>query len=1131
MTGRAAHGRVARLFQTLLLHADDDERQQTTRWIDTSPYAVQPSTTTNDDTTSIISFLWENAPRYETKSIRDTVQVYSHLPNGIHLLDDKWALARLLMTTTTNNNTDNNNNDDDELLATTLESHCFRGEEFVTFAKRVGLLVALSSSDATTKNNNNHEEANGSNSNNNNNNGDDDDDDDDDDENNSVEEQYQFQDLITTTTQSSALSSASANDKHHHHHPLPPPPPKNLWVIKDAMSNGAGGIWIVDPLNAHEFLPTTTNNNNNNNNNNNILHPNHRYIAQQYAWPPTLYNQRKCHVRVYALLTSDGRGYVHKRAFLHVANEVFEYNNNNDTYSDDTSGGGGGETQGDEENDNVGGNNQGRKRRRRRLRFEPAVHITNCCANSHDIDKFAGEICVELDKPGPFSSATPTPLSNNTDSSSSASSGNDGDFLPLGDYFPSIAASVAAVVEKSAAYVQGGQANNGFEYLGLDFVLSSVPEEKEMEDDDGHQPRRKPVAYLLEVNAPPSQDTATGLPHAEELHDEVISDLLRLWVLPNLGIPSTSEENGWKCVYSPPPPPPPSLDEESSLDVEKANNLIVPSKASILNKIRWAMFEKRASKEYESSWRKEDADSSSSIVDKIICEGDDAKNHKCESDKEDSVFDADSFVSFVRSQFPYFSDSAITSLSSSSESPSLSGRSIFLESGGGAQVPRVVVNAMSASLMNRDRSVVGATYLSEARKSIASLLVESYSDDDKEEQDADEEQTVIMGANATSLIEMLAGMYCENGILTRDDEIVIATENHLANVLPWIKAAESVGAKIKWWTVTKCQQHQINEAMESSNVLSDLVNERTRIVAVSHASNILGCVRDISSICTLVHQVTGNQGHVVVDGVAASPHLLSLGSGTVPNWYVVSLHKLFGPHLSCLIGKRSTALQIANVEGNLSNEKLCKTFETGTMNYEACAGAVALNEYFHRLGIEAWKRYYGDVGIFKGRHIHSYDQKPRIISTQASGDQVEERSSSLSNSVRLSIARTCIIRVESRLLGLILGYFRISRVYIIEDVGDMKVTHDGDCIPYTDNEQRIPIVSFVHETIPSSEIVEHCRNHGVVCRSCKFLSTDKLWDEMNLTQYDCAVRFSLAHYNSTTDISKTIDVLEMLDKW
>jgi len=198
------------------------------------------------------------------------------------------------------------------------------------------------------------------------------------------------------------------------------------------------------------------------------------------------------------------------------------------------------------------------------------------------------------------------------------------------------------------------------------------------------------------------------------------------------------------------------------------------------------------------------------------------------------------------------------------------------------------------------------------------------------------------------------------------------------------------------------------------------------------------------------------------------------------------------------------------------------------MNYEGCAGAIALNEYFNDLGIEAWRRH----GDCEGVHHLSQKQKPRIMTTQASGDQVEERSCPLSNSARLSIARTCIVQVETGLLNSILGYLRkISRVRIIEDIGDMKVTHDGDCIPHTSNEQRIPIVTFVHEVIPSSQIVEHCRDHGVVCRACKFLSSNKLWDEMNLTQYDGVVRFSFAHYNNISDIKRTINVLEMLEEW
>ena len=76
-------------------------------------------------------FLWENAPRRETKEYRDRVKVYSHLPNGTSLLDSKWALGRLFSTAKEEN---------DSLLAA-LETHCFRGlEGFMSFATRVKLL-------------------------------------------------------------------------------------------------------------------------------------------------------------------------------------------------------------------------------------------------------------------------------------------------------------------------------------------------------------------------------------------------------------------------------------------------------------------------------------------------------------------------------------------------------------------------------------------------------------------------------------------------------------------------------------------------------------------------------------------------------------------------------------------------------------------------------------------------------------------------------------------------------------------------------------------------------------------------------------------------------------------------------
>ena len=104
--------------------------------------------------------------------------------------------------------------------------------------------------------------------------------------------------------------------------------PDNLWVLKDANTNGAGGVWVLSPSNFSRFygpsfpspqaspppsLPSSSP----------LNFANARYVIQRYASPPQLYLGRKFHVRVYALLLPNGLSRVHRRCFLHVANKAF----------------------------------------------------------------------------------------------------------------------------------------------------------------------------------------------------------------------------------------------------------------------------------------------------------------------------------------------------------------------------------------------------------------------------------------------------------------------------------------------------------------------------------------------------------------------------------------------------------------------------------------------------------------------------------------------------------------------------------------------------------------------------------------------------------------------------------------
>lgn len=200
-----------------------------------------------EETKQIPDFLWENAPRRETKAYRDSVKVYSHLPNGSSILDCKWALGRLFA----------EKRDDDHPLLATLETHCFRGlNGYERFSKKVQLIDGNASSPST---------------------------------------KLEVPDIVRGTTSIPVFTTC------------------DLWIVKDAQANGAGGIWVVGPENAEQFKNKETS----------PLYPEHRYVAQKYVWPPLLYDGKKFHVRVYGLLTCDGRAFVHHRAFLHVANDPF----------------------------------------------------------------------------------------------------------------------------------------------------------------------------------------------------------------------------------------------------------------------------------------------------------------------------------------------------------------------------------------------------------------------------------------------------------------------------------------------------------------------------------------------------------------------------------------------------------------------------------------------------------------------------------------------------------------------------------------------------------------------------------------------------------------------------------------
>ena len=839
-------------------------------------------------------------------------------------------------------------NDDDAAKVVGLESHCFRGPDgFAKFCDRVGMFEAADRKELDEE----------------------------------EKQQHAYPELLGDENAVEANNMSKS--------PPPPPEPTNLWVIKDAQSNGAGGIWVVDSTNASNFLPPSSSGNNDAASPASPLIEKHRYVAQRYAWPPMLYHGRKFHVRVYGLITADGKAYVHERCFLHVANERFEY----------------GEEEKNGENDNGAGD------------FEPSVHITNCCANSHDEAKFSGEICADLGR------ALPADASDDYAGISAATA------VPLGDYLPSISSTLATLAQRAMPYISGGMPNGGFEYLGMDFILSPGG-----------------VAHLLEVNAPPSQDTATGLPHAEELHDAVIRDLLTLWVLPKVDAKRKSNAGGWRCVYEPEQ----NLAEIESNQEERIAERMVPSKAEIVNKMRWSIFEWKMAKRYDEENRRKQ-----SMV-----------TNNPEQDE----------IRRIRNAFPYFN---------CDDKRGDASTMAFVENAGGTQVPSHVIEAMTMSLGSRHRTIQGSQSKEAARETLMSILGACR-----------DSHCLFLGPNATSLFETLAQKYVRSKRICAGDEIIISTENHLANVLPWERLAADTGAVLVWWYPTKDP--------------TALINTRTRIVAISHASNIVGEIRDVASICDTVRVKSDGKAHVIVDGVAAAPHVYADLSKSNADFYAVSCHKLYGPHLGGLCAQRAALESLGEVH---DTDLLYRSWELGTANYEACAGVgYGLARYFPFISNAGAEESRQTLKDSKSHGQSSFEQSCEATRFDVSGVK-------LTSDMVVSAYHT-INRLEHAACGYVLKWLRQSPKVVVIDLAGEGST-------------RIPIISFFHRCIESGHISGICSDKGIVCRSDTFLAGPLLKKEIE--GLGCAdgrvVRFSFVHYNTLDEAKFIRKTLESMDGW
>ena len=272
--------------------------------------------------------------------------------------------------------------------------------------------------------------------------------------------------------------------------------------------------------------------------------------------------------------------------------------------------------------------------------------------------------------------------------------------------------------------------------------------------------------------------------------------------------------------------------------------------------------------------------------------------------------------------------------------PSLASGIAHFDNPGGTQTPAVVGEAIARTLtgpLSQRGAALGSQRNAEDavsgfRSAIADLV-------------GGVPEGVVHGRSATQLTYDFSRILAATW--SAGDEVVVCELDHDSNVRPWIQAAERVGATIRWLRLDP------TTAELDLSDLDEVVNERTRLVALTAASNLLGTRPPVARIAQRAHEV-GALVHI--DGVHhaahAAPDLTAMGVDLM----VCSPYKFFGPHCAALVADPALLETLRPDKLLPSSDAVPERFEFGTLPYEMLAGVTAAIDFIAALAPEAGSR-------------------------------------------------------------------------------------------------------------------------------------------------------------------------------
>jgi len=399
------------------------------------------------------------------------------------------------------------------------------------------------------------------------------------------------------------------------------------------------------------------------------------------------------------------------------------------------------------------------------------------------------------------------------------------------------------------------------------------------------------------------------------------------------------------------------------------------------------------------------------------------------------------------------------------------GRSrIYFDNPAGTQVPQLVIDRTVDCFTRANANLGGHFATSKLADAIADEAHAAMADF----LNAPSPDEIVFGQNMTTLTLHLSRSIARE--LEPGDEIVVTRMDHDANVAPWLLVARDRGCEIRWIDFDP-------ETYEYDlSTLDAVLTDRTKVVAVSYASNLLGTINDVRAIAARAKSV---DALVFVDAVQFAPHGLvdvrSLGC----DFLVCSAYKFFGPHQGILWGRREILERLEPYKVRPAGNDLPHRFETGTLSHEGMAGTTGAVDYL------AW---IGD----------------------SMGDPSDARDGESSRRRALRVG-----------MGILAEYEITLARRLIEGLETIPgVTVRGITDPEAGS-RRVPTVAFTHETLAPSEIAAALARENIFVWDGHNYAVEVV-RRLDLQDRGGVVRVGFAHYNTVEEVDALLEKLDWL---